>query len=273
MYQDSLYSGFSRAAELRAKAGETNRLEMITARSQSLEIKNQLQQMKADIGILNRQLATLLNVDTPLIPVDTVLIRADYVPFADSTALLANPLLGQINQQVEIGRMEKRLEQSRALPDFSVGYFSQTMQGTTEVNGLPRIFGPGDRFNGIQAGIAIPLWFTSYSAKIKAARIKEKAAEASAGQFSRSLDGKYRSLLDEYEKFRSSVEYYEKQALPEAEMIIDQSIRSYKAGALDYLEYVLSLSRAFSIRQNYLDALNSLNQTVINIEYITGKLF
>jgi cobalt-zinc-cadmium resistance protein CzcA len=273
MYQDSLYSGFSRAAELRAKAGETNRLEMITARSQSLEIKNQLQQMKADIGILNRQLATLLNVDTLLSPSDTVLIRANYVPFADSTALLANPLLGQINQQVEIGRMEKRLEQSRALPDFSVGYFSQTMQGTTEVNGLPRIFGPGDRFNGIQAGIAIPLWFTSYSAKIKAARIKEKAAEASAGQFSRSLRGKYRSLLDEFEKFRASVEYYEKQALPEAGMIIDQSIRSYKAGALDYLEYVLSLGRAFSIRQNYLEALNNYNQTVINIEYITGKLF
>ncbi|HEY5510413.1 MAG TPA: CusA/CzcA family heavy metal efflux RND transporter, partial [Prolixibacteraceae bacterium] len=273
MYQDSLYSGFSRAAELRAKAGETNRLEMITARSQSLEVKNQLQQIKADIGILNRQLATLLNVDTPLSPADTVLTRADYLPFADSTALLTNPLLGQINQQIEIGRMEKKLEQSRALPDFNVGYFSQTMQGTTEVNGLPRIFGPGDRFTGIQAGIAIPLWFAPYSAKIKAARLKEKAAEASASQFSRSLGGKYRSLLDEYEKFRISVEYYEKQALPEAGMIIDQSIRSYKAGALDYLEYVLSLSRAFNIRQNYLEALNNYNQTVINIEYITGKLF
>jgi len=36
-----LYSGFLRAAELRARAGETTGLEMITARSQSLEIKNQ----------------------------------------------------------------------------------------------------------------------------------------------------------------------------------------------------------------------------------------
>ncbi len=35
-YEDSLYSGFLRAADLRAKSGETNRLEMITARSQSL---------------------------------------------------------------------------------------------------------------------------------------------------------------------------------------------------------------------------------------------
>ena len=273
LYQDSLYSGFSRAAELRAKAGETNRLEMITARSQSLEVKNQLQQLKADIGILNRQLATLMNVNTLFSPSDTVLARYEFVPLKDSVSLLANPFLGQINQQVEVGRMEKKLEKSRALPDFTLGYFSQTMQGTTEVNGLPRIFGAGDRFTGIQAGVSIPLWFAPYSAKVKAAKLKEKVAEASAGQVSRTLEGKYRSLLDEYEKYRKSVDYYENQALPEAGMIIDQSVRSYKAGALDYLEYVLSLSRAFSIRQNYLEALNNYNQTVINIEYITGKIF
>ena len=273
LYQDSLYSGFRRAAELRAKTGETNKLEMITARSQSMEVQNQLQQLKADIGILNRQLATLLNVNSQLSPSDTVLTRIEFVPLADSTSLKANPFLGSVNQQIEIGRMEKKLEQSRALPDFNVGYFSQTMQGTTEVNGLPRIFGAGDRFTGIQAGITIPLWYAPFSAKIKAAILKEKVAEASASHFSRSLGGKYRSLLDELEKYRKSVDYYEKQALPEAVMIIDQSIRSYKAGALDYLEYVLSLGRALSIRQNYLDALNSYNQTVINIEYITGKIF
>ena len=47
-----------------------------------------------------------------------------------------------------------------------------------------------------------------------------------------------------------------KQAVPEAELIIEQATLSYKAGALDYLEYVLTLNRALAIRQNYLDALN-----------------
>ena len=61
VYQDSLYSGILRAAELRAKTGETNKLEMITARSQYLEIKNQLYQINADIGILCRKMKLLLN--------------------------------------------------------------------------------------------------------------------------------------------------------------------------------------------------------------------
>jgi cobalt-zinc-cadmium resistance protein CzcA len=272
-YQDSLYSGFSRAEELRAKAGETNRLEMITARSQSLEIKNQLLQLIADKAILNRQLQTLLNVGFVLHPADTVLRRTDFVPNTDSSVLTSNPSMNSITQQVEISQLEKKLELSRALPDFNIGYFSQTMQGNQEVNGLSRNFGPGDRFNGIQAGIAIPIWFAPSSSKVKAAKIKELIASTSADYYSKTLRGKYQSLLDEYRKFQASVDYYEEQAIPEANLIIEQSTRSYKAGALDYLDYVLSLGRALNIRQNYLDALNSYNQTIINIDFITGKTY
>jgi cobalt-zinc-cadmium resistance protein CzcA len=36
---------------------------------------------------------------------------------------------------------------------------------------------------------------------------------------------------------------------------------------------VLTLSRALVIRDNYLEALNNCNQTVISLEYITGKIF
>ena len=272
-YQDSLFSGFSRAAELRAKVGETNKLEMITARSQSLEIKNQLQQLIADKAILNRQLQTLLNVRMALHPADTVLRRIDFAPIDNNNALSANPSVGYINQQVQVSHLEKQLEVSRAQPDFSIGYFSQTMKGEQEVNGVPRSFGSGDRFNGIQAGIAIPLWVAPFASKVKAAKLKEQVACTNAEQYTKSLQGNYQSLIDEFEKYRASIEYYEKQAVPEANLIIDQSTRAYKAGALDYLDYVLSLGRALTIKQNYLDALNSCNQTIINIEFISGKTF
>ena len=46
--------------------------------------------------------------------------------------------------------------------------------------------------------------------------------------------------------------------MPEAELIIEQATLSYKAGALDYLDYVLTLDRALAIKQNYLDALKQL---------------
>ena len=147
------------------------------------------------------------------------------------------------------------------------------MQSVQDVNGIPRTFGTGDRFTGIQAGIAIPLWFAPYTAKTKAASIKEKVAQTNAEYYSKSLSGNYRSLMGEYTKYNNSVEYYEKQAIPEADIIIEQATRSYKAGAMDYLDYILNLNRALSIKQNYLEALNNYNQTIINIELITGKIF
>jgi heavy metal efflux system protein len=272
-YQDSLYSGFLRAAELRAKSGETNRLEMITARSQSMEVMNQLQQVNADLLIYNQKLRTLLNTKATVLPTDTILQKVGFKLIPDSMAITANPAMGLVQQQVEISRYEKKVEQSRMLPDFSIGYFSQTMQGTQDVNGMPRTFDAGDRFTGFQAGIAIPLWFGPYTSKVKAAGLNEQIAQTNAAYYHESLSGSYYSLLEEYAKYNNSVVYYENQAVPEADLIIDQAGKSYKAGAMDYLDYVLSLNRALDIKRNYLEALNNYNQTVISIEFITGKIY
>jgi heavy metal efflux system protein len=272
LWEDSLYSGFERAAMLRLKTGETNRLEMITARSQSMEVRNQLKQLNEDILIYNQKLATLINSPTPVSVIDTVLGRIDFLPQADTIAITKNPIIGFMQQQSEISKVETNLERSRMLPDLSIGYFSQTMQGEQQVNGAPRVFGRGDRFSGIQAGISIPLWIAPYTAKIKAARQKSQQAQINAENYSKSLAGNYQSLMGEYTKYKSNLDYYEIQAVPEADLIIDQATKSYKAGAIDYLDYIQSLSRALGIKLNYLDALNNFNQTIISIDLVSGRL-
>ena len=271
IYQDSLYSGFFRAAELRANIGETNRLEMITARSQKMETKNLLQQVESDLGISAQKLQTLLNTDFLLSPADTVLRRVPFSPEADSLLVSENPSVGYMKQQIEISRFEKKLERSRMMPDLSIGYFSQTMIGATSTNG--QVFDSGDRFSGIQAGVAIPLWSSPYTSRTKAAKWKEKAAQTNAEYYSKSLSGEYRSLLGEFEKYSNSLDYYEKQAIPEANLIIEQTTRSYRTGAMDYLDYIQNLSRSLTIMQNHLEALNNYNQTLISIEFITGKIY
>jgi len=271
IYQDSLFNGFRVATEFRAKVGETNKLERITAKSQSLEIKNQLHRIVSDIGILNRQLSSLLNVDMVFPIADTVMRRMDFVPLDNENILTENPSLGYVKQQVAVSNLEKLVEKSRILPDLSISYFSQTMQGMQDVNGIPRSFGSANRFNSVQAGIAIPIWISPTFSKVKSAKIKEQIASSNAGYYSKTLQNQYQSLVDDYKQCASSVDYYENQAIPEANLIIDQSTRSYQAGAIDYLDFVLSLDRALTIRQNYLDELNKYNQTILQIELITGK--
>ena len=271
IWQDSLFSGFLKAAELRLKTGATNRLEMITARSQSMELQNQLQQITADLMINHQKLQVLLNTDSALSIIDTSLLKADFTPTDHDLILTGNPSLGFVQQQVEVSRVERKLEKSKMLPDLSIGYYSQTIQGVQEINGIPRTFDKGDRFTGIQAGIAIPLWFKPFTSKINAAKLKEQVTQTNAELYSKSLKGNFRTLLGEYNKYNNSLAYYEKQAIPEADLIIEQSTLSYKAGQMDYLEYIQSLSRGLSIKQNYLDALNNYNQIIISIDLITGK--
>jgi len=273
LFQDSLYSGFQRAAKLRSESGETNRLEMITARSQSLEIKNQLYQVSSDINVYGRKLRVLLNSRSDVMPADTEITLIKHFIDIGNISVEENPSLGFARQKVEVAKFQKKDEQNQMLPDLNIGFFSQTIIGIQDIKGEPAYFGSGDRFTGVQAGISVPLWFVPYASRNKAAKINYEKAKVDAENYSRMVSGDFQSLLDDYNKYSSSVSYYEDQAVPEANIIIGQASKSYRAGALDYLDFVQTLGRALEIKQNYLDALNNLNQTAISIEFITGKIF
>jgi heavy metal efflux system protein len=103
--------------------------------------------------------------------------------------------------------------------------------------------------------------------------LNQEIAQTNSLQFANTVKGNYHDLIGEFSKLKNSVDYYEQQAVPEANSIIEQSTLSYKNGAMDYIDYILNVNQALEIKQNYLDALNNHNQTIISIEYITGKIF
>ena len=47
-----------------------------------------------------------------------------------------NPDLLALKSQIEVAKEEIRVEKSRLLPDFSVGYFNQSLVGNFEKNGV-----------------------------------------------------------------------------------------------------------------------------------------
>jgi cobalt-zinc-cadmium resistance protein CzcA len=270
-YQDTLYMGFLRAASRRAETGETNKLEKISAESQSLEVKNELKQTQADIEIYLKRLQTLLNMRQPFTIADTALVKLKLSVATDSLAIMANPSLAFSRQQIEVASMESKVEKAKLLPDFTLGYFNQSITGTQDVNGTPRYYSSGDRFTGIKAGIAIPFWFKPNASKIEALKINHQIAQTNAEYFKSALSGEFEALLQEYSKYKGSIDYYEQSALPQADLIISQSTKTYKLGDMDYLEYIMTLSRALQLKNNYLETLNHYNQSILALEFIAGK--
>lgn len=67
---------------------------------------------------------------------DTLLAEKQIQVNFDTAAIAANPTLAFIKQQIDIANREKAVEQSRLKPDFSVGYFNQSLVGYQTVNGI-----------------------------------------------------------------------------------------------------------------------------------------
>jgi len=270
LQQDSIYEGFLKAASLRYKTGETNLLEKTTAEAQRNEVKNQLRKSEADILGLRTQLKTLLNSDVlPEIAEDTLTeIKLNESP--DSMALISNPSLAFMRQQIEVAKSQKKVESAKFAPDLLVGFFSQTLIGTTNVeNGT--IASSSDRFNGFQVGVSIPLWFVPHQGRVRAAEYNHQAAQSNYEYHHISLNGQMDQALQQYTKNKNSLEYYHDSALPNANLILRQSETAFRSGEISYAEYLLGIRNAIEIKEGFLQTLNEYNQNIIYIEFLSGN--
>jgi cobalt-zinc-cadmium resistance protein CzcA len=273
-YQDSIYTEFLRAAELRYKTGETNQLEKALAQSQSLEVKNLLMQNQADQQIVATQLQTLLQSPQPIVLVEKRLKKLTFQPqIADTATLATHPLLQLLQQQIIVNQQITKVEKSRLLPDINVGFFSQTLVGyQRSFNGNNDIyFDYNKRFNGITLGLAFPLWAKPQNARIQAAKVQEKIAQNQYEYTQINLGSKYLQIVQEYTKLQNTLTYYEQNALPTADLLLSTAQKEFRSGNIDYIAHFQGLTRALTVKSAYYDVLNRYNQVVVELEFLVGK--
>lgn len=273
--QDSLYTEFRRAAELRFKTGEVARLEPATALVQQGEIQLVASRARTDLRVALRELQALLQAPDSVAVADSVLTAlapAQPLPIPADTAWLArSPEAGPLRAAIAERRAETRLERARGLPELSVGYFNQSLRGPQELdNGTFRFYSATDRFQGIQAGVAVPLWRRPLRARVQAAGLQEQVAAAAYERTRAELAGRLDALRLRRAEALRRVAFYELTGLPQAAVIERLSTRGFRAGETGYAEYLLSLDRARRLRLDYVDALLVLNQLSIEIDYLLG---
>lgn len=245
-------------------------LEKTTAETQLNELRNQLQQNQADTQIELEQLTSLLNNGNTMVAIaDTQLAERPF-NLSDTVSLSNNPALAMIKQQVEIAKNQKRVETAKALPDITLGYFNQTLIGNQNINGKEVFYGSGDRFQGFQLGISLPI-FSSFKAKVRAAEINSQIAESDYSLQQTNVNRQFRQSVQTYLKNKSSLTYYKTSALANAELILKQIQLAYKSGDISFAEYLISVRNAIAIRNGYLQALNEYNQSVVQLEFLMGN--
>jgi heavy metal efflux system protein len=268
--QDSLYLNLVKASTVRYRTGESTLLEKTTSETSWEEVKNRMRQNDIDILIAQQQLQVLLNTTDALMVSDTAITRRDFQLVTDSASLANNPTLKYLQQQVEINEEETAVQRAKRLPDIMAGYTNQSFRGIQNVDGVDRKFTGSDRFNSFQLGIALPLLPGGHKAKIGAAKINEQIAATRFEYEQNVLRGHLNILLQQYNKYKIALSYYENTALPQADLIIKNAEKGFRSGELGYVQYQQSLATALKIRTDYLESIYQYNQSTLALENIVG---
>ncbi|MCY7350500.1 MAG: TolC family protein [Cytophagaceae bacterium] len=253
--QDTLYQTAARAATIRYQTGETNRLEQVSAQARLRAIRNRANSLRLDISSQYQTLSALLNSSDSLkIDVEIPLKRP--LP-PDSVRWENNPLLSLLRQQTAVSGQLTLVERQRLKPDLRVGVLNQSIE--TRHNQ-----------NVVQAGVGLPIFAGAQKARIAAATLGEQAARSQLAYTTRQLSGQRAVLVQQIEKYRGSLTYYESTALPQADLILDTALKSYRAGDIEYVEFFQSVQQAWQLRENYLSEIEQYNQVVIELETLLG---
>ncbi|MFN6945893.1 MAG: CusA/CzcA family heavy metal efflux RND transporter, partial [Cytophagaceae bacterium] len=268
-YQDSLYRDFARAAEVRYRTGETAYLEKVAAEARLMQIENSLMQARVDSNVFQQTIQRLIGINSP-VTVSDDFFQGSYGEITDTIQLKNNPYLNYLQQLIAVNEAQLKLERASLLPDLSIGFVSQTLQGFHEINGSSAYYGSDHRFNSVRAGVAVPLWFKPYRSRIQSAKIEAQIAEARFEAQSLQMEITVQEQISQLIKQRNTIEYFQEKALPQANLLIDFSQKSYRAGEIGYIELLNNISEAIQIRLSYIESLNNFNQIKINLEYLIG---
>lgn len=266
-YTDSLYRSFYKRAEQRLAKGETNLLEKTSAETQLGQIGNQLKQLAQDQSVLLLQFQLLLNTAMAYRP-SKADYRLSYQGVLDSAMLKEHPSLKLIQQQQQMAEAQIGLEKSKKLPELSVGYNNTSIKGMGADNVL---YGAGQRFSAIQLGIGIPIFAKSQNNRIAGAKLNKQVAESNYQVGVQSLENAYLSANLQYQKNLETLKYYEEQALKNATVITNTANQQLAAGSINYLEWFQLINQATIVRSEHIDAIRNLNESIIQLNFISNK--
>lgn len=268
---EAMYSQLAKVAELHYKTGEGTLIEQTSSNARLSEIKNRIQQTDAEIQIQNIKLQSLIGVGYSV----SFLSKDSLIPpikiAIDSADLNDNLELVYLQQQIEIARREKSVITHSALPEIKFGYFNQSLYGTSLNDANTQFAGAANRFQGMQLGLLIPIWFAPVVHKDKSAQkqveISEMNYQSEQVLFQSYFDQAIQNLIIA----QNNLYYFQNTALPNSDSIEKHSQTAYSMGSIGYAEHLLDLQQVISIREEYLKTVNDYNQTVIYIEYLTAR--
>lgn len=100
---------------------------------------------------------------------------------------------------------------------------------------------------------------------------QRQATKTRALQKQKELAAELSNALRQYQQDKAQFDYYQQEALPSAEEIESAALLGYQTGETSYMEYLFAMQTALEIRLSYLENIQKINQTVLQIHSLLQK--
>lgn len=250
---DSLYHQMETVIQKQLELGEIDFTIQANFVLESQQIHLEVHQKELDVNV------ALANLHEYL-PSSFDTIQATKLEIAELTqsSVENNPTLQLAS--TEAMKQEKAIEVSKneLAVNWNIGYVNKKLEGqiVSEYN----------------VGVDIPLWRKAPKAQVQAQRLQYENALIQKEATNLHLQAQAERVYQEYLKNKESIEFYENKAIPMMEKLITLSQNKYQQGDIDFLTYAQNIQKSIQIELNHLSAILAFNQSVVELEYLSGDL-
>lgn len=166
------------------------------------------------------------------------------------TARERNPILGYVQQDIEVNKQQVNVNKAMGMPNFSAGYVREKS--------------PGQALNGVMVGVSIPLWENKNrvrQAKSAVRAAEERQADAQV-QFYNQLRTYYRKAVG----LQATAQAYKKSLA--ANNSVELLGKALDAGQVSLLEYMVELAIYYENVNKTLDAERAYQQAVADLREV-----
>ena len=260
----------AKSDSIRLASGKIMEVEAIQSKLEADIMYNEVLQAETDLKQAYMQLSLFVGTTVT----DTLFHPVEELKKPEQAFVLNGLIEGAIEHRsdllaalknTEVARRELILAKREKRPDveFSLGWSHNKRVRNEEA--------PAPAFNGVSAGIAIPLSFSSLNrGAVNAARFRARQAELQYEQMCLQVQ---REVLGAYQQFQSQalqVKHYEGGILKQAQDVLEGKIYSYNRGEVSLLE-ILNAQRTYDeVQAQYIETLFNYNAALVELERSCG---
>jgi cobalt-zinc-cadmium resistance protein CzcA len=256
---DTIHVNLLETTRLKVKSGESPGLDSIAAQARLQELVSSRQQIVHSIRIEQERLKLLSNSSQLVLPPDAPLEKL-IAPSGSGDGNTTHPLLQLQQQNIQIAQSGIAVAKQENKPDFSGRFYSQLL------------WAANNPFSGFSVSAAFPiLGLNGHRNKVKLAEAEVGFQQAQSSFTHQGIISEREQALQELDKNKKGLAYYELTGLKQAEEIIKAATLSYQSGEIGFSDLSQYLTQAIEIRRNYLETLNKYNQSVIQYNYYINQ--